>query len=93
MKLREENCKLRQQIENMNSNTKISLQHVLRHKQFMESIKKYVEEENEKGIMEETNNYYTEWSKLGEERITAAELHLEQLKMLLLPTQVYDHPS
>lgn len=80
--------KLRQTVESMSDEKLIARQHAKKHKEFMDKIKACVRAQDEEGILKETNNYYTHWSQLGEERSTAAELHLEQLKMLLLPTQV-----
>ena len=80
--------KLRQQVESMSDERILARQHAREHKEFMDKIKTCVEKRDEEGILKETNNYYTHWSKLGEERCAAADLHLEQLKMLLLPTQV-----
>ena len=73
----------------MSDETRISQQHAEEHKQFMDQMKQCLANNDEEGILKTVTNYYVNWSKLVEERSTQAELHLEQLKMLLLPTQVY----
>ena len=47
-----------------------------------------MEKKDEKQIVKEIEEYYSRWSEFGIERTTNAHIHLEQLKMLLLPTQV-----
>lgn len=54
----------------------------------MDKIKACASSNDEEGIFSAINDYYGHWSKLGEERSSAADVHLEQLKMLLLPTQM-----
>ena len=55
---------------------------------FLKRMKQLMEKRDEKQIVKEIEEYYSRWSEFGVERATNAHIHLEQLKMLLLPTQV-----
>ena len=55
---------------------------------FLKRMKELMEKKDEETISKEIDEYYTRWSEFGIERLSAAQIHLEQLKMLLLPTQV-----
>ena len=58
------------------------------HGAFLSRLREYVRRRDEERIHGEIAAYYKEWSEVGQQRKTAAHYHLEQLKMLLLPTQV-----
>ena len=60
-----------------------------RHSAFLSRLKQYVKEQDEAKILEEITAYYGEWSDIGSQRKEMAHAYLEQLKMLLLPTQVW----
>ena len=47
-----------------------------------------IDQHDEASILREIKEYYRLWSEYGQERSAACQLYLEQLKMLLLPTQV-----
>ena len=55
---------------------------------FLKRMKQLMEKKDEERIVKEIEEYYSRWSEFGIERTTNAHIHLEQLKMLLLPTQV-----
>lgn len=59
-----------------------------KHSAFLSRLKQYVKDQDEAKILEEISTYYREWSDIGSQRKDMAHAYLEQLKMLLLPTQV-----
>lgn len=59
-----------------------------KHIAFLSRLKQYVRDQDEAKILVEISTYYKEWSDIGSQRKDMAHAYLEQLKMLLLPTQV-----
>ena len=87
-RLQEENEQLRQRLEDF-SNESIENEHRNRVRcEFIKKMKILMESKDEETITKEIEEYYSRWSEFGAERLSAAQIHLEQLKMLLLPTQV-----
>ena len=87
-RLQEENEQLRQRLEDF-SNESIENEHRNRVRcEFLQKMKRMMESKDETAITKEIEEYYSRWSEFGAERLSAAQIHLEQLKMLLLPTQV-----
>ena len=58
------------------------------HAAFLQRLKRGIDQHDEASILREIKEYYRLWSEYGQERSAACQLYLEQLKMLLLPTQV-----
>ena len=58
------------------------------HEAFLKRLKEGIAKNDEEGILREIKEYYKLWSEYGKERSAACQIYLEQLKMLLLPTQV-----
>ena len=85
--LRSANQQLRLQVEKMSERAK-SEEGPNSHGAFLSRLREYVRRRDEERIHGEIAAYYKEWSGVGQQRKTAAHYHLEQLKMLLLPTQV-----
>lgn len=85
--LRSANQQLRLQVEKMSERAK-SEEGPNSHGAFLSRLREYVRMRDEERIHGEIAAYYKEWSEVGQQRKTAAHYHLEQLKMLLLPTQV-----
>ena len=87
-RLQEENEQLRQRLEDF-SNESIENEHRNRVRcEFIKKMKILMESKDEETITKEIEEYYSRWSEFGAERLSAAQIHLEQLKMLLLPTQM-----
>ena len=87
-RLQEENEQLRQRLEDFNNE---SIENAHRNRvryEFLQKMKSLMESKDETAITKEIEEYYSRWSEFGAERLSAAQIHLEQLKMLLLPTQV-----
>ena len=87
-RLQEENEQLRQRLEDFNNE---SIENAHRNRvryEFLQKMKSLIESKDETAITKEIEEYYSRWSEFGAERLSAAQIHLEQLKMLLLPTQV-----
>ena len=58
------------------------------HTAFLQRLKQGIATHDEASLLHEIGEYYRLWSEYGQERSAACQLYLEQLKMLLLPTQV-----
>ena len=86
--LREENSRLRQRLESVSSETAESEERNQVRVKFLKRMRELMEKKDEEAISKEIDEYYSRWSEFGIERLSAAQIHLEQLKMLLLPTQV-----
>ena len=54
----------------------------------LKRLRECYEAHDEEGIARESQRYYAEWEEFGRKRLMMAEFHLEQLKRLVLPTQV-----
>ncbi|KNB45893.1 hypothetical protein JH06_0504 [Blastocystis sp. subtype 4] len=86
--LREENSRLRQRLESVSSETAESEERNQVRVKFLKRMRELMEKKDEEAISKEIDEYYSRWSEFGIERLSAAQIHLEQLKMLLLPTQM-----
>lgn len=85
--LRCENQHLRVQVAEMSKQTR-SEESANMHSAFLSRLKEYMRVRDEEHISEEIAAYYKEWNEVGHQRKTTVHYYLEQLKMLLLPTQV-----
>ena len=83
-RLREENERMRIQLqdgtdENMRKQQK---------DQSLDRLRACLENHDMEGLQNEMRQFVHDWMNYGQKRLTMAEFHLEQLKMLVLPTQV-----
>ena len=56
----------------------------------LERLCQFYEAHDKEGMVKEIQEYVRQWGLFVQKRLTMAEFHLEQLKMLVLPTQVGD---
>ena len=56
--------------------------------QSLDHLRRCLEKHDEEGLQREMRKFVYDWLEYGQKRLTMAEFHLEQLKMLVLPTQV-----
>ena len=82
--LSEENARLRAQLKDETDDE-------ARRKQRIEGLKRLrekYESGDAAGIQQETRQFVADWVACGQKRLMMAEFHLDQLKSLILPTQV-----
>lgn len=85
-RLREENCRMRIQLENDTDDNFLRQQR----SESLERLCQFYEAHDKEGMVKEIQEYVRQWGHFVQKRLTMAEFHLEQLKMLVLPTQVGD---
>lgn len=54
----------------------------------LDRLRACLEKHDMEGLQTEMRQFVNDWMDYGQKRLTMAEFHLEQLKMLVLPTQV-----
>lgn len=82
--LSEENARLRVQLKDETDDE-------MRRKQRMEGLKRLREKYESRdaaGLQQELRQFVADWVSFGQKRLMMAEFHLDQLKSLILPTQV-----
>ena len=85
--LSEENARLRVQLKDETDDE-------ARRKQRMEGLERLrakYESGDAAGIQQETRQFVADWVSFGQKRLMMAEFHLDQLKSLILPTQVSEN--
>ena len=83
-RLQEENSRMRVQLQDETNDAEREAQR----EAGLKRLRECYEAHDEEGIARESQRYYAEWEEFGRKRLMMAEFHLEQLKRLVLPTQV-----
>lgn len=83
-RLQEENSRMRVQLQDETNDAERQAQR----QAGLKRLRECYEAHDEEGIARESQRYYAEWEEFGRKRLMMAEFHLEQLKRLVLPTQV-----
>ena len=83
-RLREENERMRIQLQD---GTDESMRKQQKEKS-LDRLRTCLEKHDMEGLQTEMREFVHDWMDYGQKRLTMAEFHLEQLKMLVLPTQV-----
>ena len=83
-KRKEENSRMRVQLQDETNDAEREAQR----EAGLKRLRECYEAHDEEGIARESQRYYAEWEEFGRKRLMMAEFHLEQLKRLVLPTQV-----
>ncbi|KAK8797698.1 hypothetical protein WA171_005230 [Blastocystis sp. BT1] len=83
-RLREENCRMRIQLENDTDDQSLRQ----KRSESLERLCQFYETHDREAMKSEIQEYVRQWGFFVQKRLTMAEFHLEQLKMLVLPTQV-----
>lgn len=83
-RLQEENSRMRVQLQDETNDAERQAQR----QAGLKRLRECYEAHDEEGVARESQRYYAEWEEFGRKRLMMAEFHLEQLKRLVLPTQV-----
>lgn len=82
--LSEENARLRVQLKDETDDETRRKQRV----EGLERLRAKYESGDAAGIQQEIRQFVADWVSFGQKRLMMAEFHLDQLKSLILPTQV-----
>lgn len=82
--LSKENARLRIQLQDDTDDESRTAQRIA----CLRRLKEQYEAHNAVGIAREMHTFVADWVSFGQKRLTMAEFHLDQLKSLILPTQV-----